>query len=99
MRWGPQNRGCYRAQSFATAHALAAQLCAAPRSLQHLLSVAAGTDAVDSAVYRRGAAVLAKAGTRRLVVFCPAFVTDCLETLEEIAIRARADFLAAGGGR
>jgi ferrochelatase len=28
---------------------------------------------------------------------CPAFVADCLETLEEIAIRARALFRAAGG--
>ena len=28
---------------------------------------------------------------------CPAFATDCLETLEEIAIRNREDFLAAGG--
>jgi ferrochelatase len=28
---------------------------------------------------------------------CPAFVADCLETLEEIGLRARAQFLAAGG--
>jgi ferrochelatase len=28
---------------------------------------------------------------------CPAFVADCLETLEEIGIRARAQFKAAGG--
>jgi ferrochelatase len=31
------------------------------------------------------------------VVFSPAFVADCLETLEEIGIRAREQFLAAGG--
>jgi ferrochelatase len=30
-------------------------------------------------------------------VICPAFATDNLETLEEIAIRNREDFLAAGG--
>jgi ferrochelatase len=35
--------------------------------------------------------------TRRVVVCCPGFAVDCLETLEEIAIRGRADFLAAGG--
>jgi ferrochelatase len=40
---------------------------------------------------------LAKRGVRKLAVFCPAFVADCLETLEEIGIRARTDFLAAGG--
>ncbi len=39
----------------------------------------------------------AKQGPKRLTVVCPAFATDCLETLEEIAIRNRADFLAAGG--
>jgi ferrochelatase len=39
----------------------------------------------------------AKAGARRLLVFCPAFVADCLETLEEIALRADEDFRAAGG--
>jgi ferrochelatase len=35
--------------------------------------------------------------TRRVVVCCPGFAVDCLETLEEIAIRGRADFVAAGG--
>ena len=33
----------------------------------------------------------------RVDVFCPGFVADCLETLEEIAIEARRDFIAAGG--
>jgi ferrochelatase len=36
-------------------------------------------------------------GIRRVDVICPGFVADCLETLEEIAIEGRADFLAAGG--
>jgi protoporphyrin/coproporphyrin ferrochelatase len=36
-------------------------------------------------------------GITRLAVICPSFVSDCLETLEEIAIRGRASFLAAGG--
>jgi protoporphyrin/coproporphyrin ferrochelatase len=40
---------------------------------------------------------LATEGTRRVVVCCPGFAVDCLETLEEISIRGRADFLAAGG--
>lgn len=41
---------------------------------------------------------LGKAGTRRVDVVCPGFVADCLETLEEIAMEGKADFLAAGGG-
>ena len=40
---------------------------------------------------------LAKEGVARVDVFCPGFVADCLETLEEIDLEARAAFLAAGG--
>jgi ferrochelatase len=40
---------------------------------------------------------LAARGARRLDVICPGFVTDCLETLEEIAMEVRDAFLAAGG--
>lgn len=36
-------------------------------------------------------------GITRLAVLCPSFVADCLETLEEIALRGRESFLAAGG--
>ncbi|MGE0559600.1 MAG: ferrochelatase [Burkholderiales bacterium] len=41
---------------------------------------------------------LAKKNTGRVDVACPGFVSDCLETLEEIAIEARGDFIKAGGG-
>jgi ferrochelatase len=34
---------------------------------------------------------------QRVDVVCPGFVSDCLETLEEIGITARRAFLAAGG--
>jgi ferrochelatase len=40
---------------------------------------------------------LAKAGAEGVDVICPGFAADCLETLEEIAIEAKAAFLAAGG--
>ncbi len=40
---------------------------------------------------------LAESGVRRLLVLCPAFVADCLETLEEIGMRGRDAFLQAGG--
>lgn len=38
-----------------------------------------------------------KEGIKNLLVVCPAFVSDCLETLEEIAIRGKESFLEAGG--
>ena len=40
---------------------------------------------------------LAAQGVERVDLVCPGFAADCLETLEEIAIEARAAFLAAGG--
>ena len=39
----------------------------------------------------------AQAGTRRLAIAAPGFSADCLETLEELAIRGREQFVEAGG--
>jgi ferrochelatase len=41
---------------------------------------------------------LGRRKTRRVDMVCPGFVADCLETLEEIAIEVRNEFLHAGGG-
>lgn len=38
-----------------------------------------------------------KEGIKKLLVVCPAFVSDCLETLEEIAERGKETFMQAGG--
>ncbi len=40
---------------------------------------------------------LAAAGVRKIAVVAPGFSADCLETLEELAIRGREQFIAAGG--
>jgi ferrochelatase len=42
-------------------------------------------------------AAMPKAGVGKVVVLAPGFAADCLETLEEIAIRGRETFMAAGG--
>jgi ferrochelatase len=41
--------------------------------------------------------VLPNQGVKKLLVFCPSFVSDCLETLEEIQIRGKESFISAGG--
>ena len=91
------NRNCYRAQSFATARALAAALDledgAWSVSFQSRLGRTPWIHPYTDVVIPE----LAARGVKRLAVFCPAFVADCLETLEEIGIRAREQFLAAGG--
>lgn len=40
---------------------------------------------------------LAKNGVKKIAVVTPAFVSDCLETLEEIGMRAKEDFIENGG--
>jgi len=42
-------------------------------------------------------AALPAKGVARIAIFAPGFAADCLETLEELAIRGRETFLAAGG--
>jgi ferrochelatase len=91
------NPYCYRAQSFATARALASRLgLAADRYTICFQSRLGRTPWIephtDQMIDR-----LARAGVKRIAVMCPAFVADCLETLEEIGIRGRAQFRAAGG--
>ena len=36
-------------------------------------------------------------GIRKLLIVCPAFVSDCLETLEEIAVEGKESFIQSGG--
>ncbi|MBX2922463.1 MAG: ferrochelatase [Chitinophagaceae bacterium] len=38
-----------------------------------------------------------KEGIKKILILCPAFVSDCLETLEEIAMRGKETFMHAGG--
>jgi ferrochelatase len=86
---------CYRAQCFATARALAERLGVTDYtvSFQSRLGRTPWIKPYTDVLLDE----LAKKGVKRLAVMCPAFVADCLETLEEIGLRARAQFKAAGG--
>jgi ferrochelatase len=91
------NRRCYRAQCFATTRALAGALGLTSRphstAFQSRLGRARWIQPYTDAELVR----LRQAGVRRLAVLCPAFVADCLETLEEIGIRAASRWRALGG--
>lgn len=93
------NRRCYRAQCFATARALAATLSLAPDRLSVSFQSRLGRTRWIEPYTDRTIAALAARGVKRLAVFCPSFVADCLETLEEIGIRGKEQFLALGGER
>jgi ferrochelatase len=94
---GDRNRDCYRAQCFATARALAAALDLAPRCHSVAFQSRLGRTPWIRPHTDQVLPELAGAGVRRLAVLCPSFVADCLETLEEIGIRARAQWQALGG--
>jgi ferrochelatase len=91
------NRHCYRAQCYATSRQLAARLGLQQGqwsvSFQSRLGRTPWIRPYTDIVLPE----LAKRGVKRLLVFCPAFVADCLETLEEVAIRGRDQFRAEGG--
>lgn len=91
------NRNCYRAQCFDTARRLAQGLALAPDrwsvSFQSRLGRTPWIRPYTDLVVRE----MPGRGVRRLLVACTGFVADCLETLEEIGLRARADFIAHGG--
>ena len=93
---GPANATCYRAQCFATARALAARLALHAGDWEVAFQSRFTKKWVQPFTDQRLVA-LAKNGTRRLAVLCPAFVADCLETVEELGLRGRESFCAAGG--
>jgi ferrochelatase len=93
------NRDCYRAQCYATARSLAARLGLAAGSWSVSFQSRLGRTPWIRPYTDLVLPELAARGVKRLAVFCPAFVADCLETLEEIGLRAEAQFRAAGGER
>jgi ferrochelatase len=91
------NQNCYRAQCILTARAIAREVGLKEDgytiSFQSRLGKAEWLGPQTEDVLRR----LAQAGVKRVAVSCPSFVADCLETVEEIGIRGRETFMAAGG--
>jgi ferrochelatase len=88
---------CYRAACFATSRALARALDLAPGAHTTAFQSRFGLARWTLPHTDRTLDALAARGVRRVAVLCPSFAVDCLETLEEIGIRARERFLARGG--
>ncbi len=93
----PAHATCYRYQVYATTRLFAqrANISADRYSVafQSRLGRARWLEPSTENVLRE----LAQRGVKRLAVICPAFVTDCLETLEEIGQRGTEIFIEAGG--
>lgn len=87
----------YQSQCVATAKILAGVLRLAPADYQVTFQSRFGAAEWLQPYTAPTLVSLAKKDVKRVDVFCPGFVSDCLETLEEINIEARKAFMDAGG--
>jgi ferrochelatase len=88
---------CYRAQCFATVRAFVEQAGIPPQKFSVSFQSRLGRDPWLKPYTDFELQQLPQRGVKKLLVMCPAFVADCLETLEEIAMRGRDSFIQAGG--
>jgi ferrochelatase len=88
---------CYRAQCFKTVAGFVAKANLSANKYSVAFQSRLGRDPWLKPYTDYELPRLAKAGVRKMLVVCPAFVSDCLETLEEIGVRARETFVEAGG--
>jgi len=93
----PAHATCYRAQCFATTREFV-ELAGVPKekysvSFQSRL----GKDPWLKPYTDYELARLPNEGKKRILVICPAFVSDCLETIEEIGMRGCEEFMAGNG--
>ena len=91
------NKLCYSAQCYHTARLIADKLSLPADKFTVCFQSRLGKDPwvqpYTSAVIQD----LAKKGVKRLLVFCPAFVADCLETVYEVTVEYGEEFKKAGG--
>jgi ferrochelatase len=92
------NRDCYRAQCFATTRAVAEILALEPDRHATAFQSRLGRTPWIQPFTDHFLVELAERGIKRLAVICPSFTADCLETLEEIEIRAAEQWRDLCGG-
>ena len=88
---------CYKAQCVRTTDALVAALGLEPDQWGMSFQSRLGRDPWLEPFTDRTLESLPGQGVKRVAVICPSFVSDCLETLEEIAMAGKETFLEGGG--
>jgi len=88
---------CYRHQIIETTNLVAEKLGLRADQFSFSFQSRLGTDAWLQPYTAEQLKKFPQQGIKKLVVVCPAFVSDCLETLEEIQVEGRYDFMKAGG--
>ena len=93
----PAHQFCYRHQCFETTRTVAEQLALEEGSYSSSFQSRLGRDPWLQPYTDQTIENFAKKGIKKLAVVTPAFVSDCLETLEEIGLEAKKDFIENGG--
>lgn len=91
------NKYCYSAQCHHTAHLIAEKLNLPKERYSICFQSRLGNDPWVQPYTTKVVERLAKEGKKRLLVFCPAFVADCLETVYEVTEEYGGEFKALGG--
>ncbi|MDT3404184.1 ferrochelatase [Mucilaginibacter terrae] len=91
------NRFCYSAQCHATARLIAERLNIPKEKYTLTFQSRLGRDPWMQPYTSEVIDQLAKKGIKKLLVFCPAFVADCLETIFEVSVEYNEEFKHAGG--
>ena len=93
----PARATCYRAQCFRTAAAFVEKAGVPAGKYSVSFQSRLGKDPWLKPYTDYELPRLAQEGKKRMRIICPAFVSDCLETIEEIGMRGCEQFLRAGG--
>ena len=93
----PAHKYCYRHQCWITTKIVTERLHIPEANFTFSFQSRLGRDPWLQPYTAQKLEELPKEGIKKLVVVCPAFVSDCLETLEEIAEEGKEIFLHAGG--
>ncbi len=93
----PAHATCYRHQCWVTTQLIAEKLQIPKEKVGFSFQSRLGREEWLKPYTAKRLEELPGEGVKKLVVLCPAFVSDCLETLEEIALEGRKEFLHAGG--
>lgn len=91
------NQHCYTAQCRDTAKKLAAELGITDKQYTVCFQSRLGKEPWVQPFTNEVVQQMAKEGKKRLLVFCPAFVADCLETIYEISEEYHDEFVESGG--
>jgi len=93
----PAHATCYRHQCKVSARLTAERAGIPPEKYQVTFQSRLGRDPWLQPYTDKTLEALPAQGVKRLLVACPAFTADCLETLEEISMEGKETFLEAGG--